>query len=77
MQRAAKLIVGTQLNTAQVDIIFSLFKVDSDSDDLDPEQLASAIVHSNGRGPGQDDAGGGTRGESLVGCMLGCCGWLT
>ena len=67
------MVSGAQLNAAQVEIIFTLFEVEAGSDSLDPEQFEQALTRRHCRGLRRGEEGG--RGnQSLVECLLGCCG---
>lgn len=68
------MISGTKLDAAQVEIIFTLFEVEAGSDSLNPEEFAHTITRRHCRGLRRGEEGG--RGDqSLMECLLGCCGW--
>ena len=74
LQRAVKMISGGKLSAAQVEIIFALFELEGGSDSLDPVQFEQAISRRHCRGLRRGEDGARTD-QSLVECLLACCGW--
>ena len=68
------MVSGAQLDAAQVEIIFSLFEGEAGSDSLDPHQFEPALTRRHCRGLRRGEEGDRAN-QSIVECLLACCGW--